>query len=61
MAMNPRDYGGLSGNAPHSVCVNTWSLVVEIVWEGLEGVTLLEEVNHCEAGFELLKVVAFLG
>lgn len=36
---SPGDYGGLSGNAPHSVCVNTWSLVVEIVWKGLEGVT----------------------
>lgn len=34
-------------NSPHRlICLNVWSLVAGIVWEGVGGVVLLEEECH---------------
>lgn len=39
---------------PHHLSpLNTWSLVVCPAWEGLEGLAVLEEVQHLRLGFKI--------
>lgn len=43
--------GSLNESSSHRVfCLSTQSLVGRIVWEGLKGVSLLEQVCHCGGG-----------
>lgn len=51
---------GLNENGTHRcICLSTWSPVGGIIWEGVRGVVLMEEVCYRGMeGFEMLKDLA---
>jgi hypothetical protein len=53
--------GGVNKNVSYQLTyLNAWCSVGGSVWEGLGGMTLLEEVCHWGVSFEVSKVYAFL-
>jgi hypothetical protein len=45
------------GWTPRLIYLNTWSSVGGTLWEGLEGVALLEEVCHWKWGLRFQKLM----